>query len=147
MGKTKRAIGYVCDIPIPNTDMVISKEDQRIRILKCVEQENLELITICEDEKYTEEFMNRPGVQKILNFRENFDVLLIERVWCMSRKMKELKPFLKKIDAKNVKMVCSSCLWDMTRQQGRHRYMEPLGEKMRKEAKAQAAAKNTKKAA
>jgi DNA invertase Pin-like site-specific DNA recombinase len=112
MKKTKRAIGYVSDIPVPDTDLVICKADQRVRILKYARENNLEIVAIHEDEECNEAFINRPGVQKILNDRENFDVLLVERVWCMSRKMKELTPFLKKLESKDVQVVASSYLWD-----------------------------------
>ena len=146
-GKVKKAIGYVCDIPIPGTDLVISKEDQRVRILKYAERENLELITIYEDETFTEDFMNRPGVKKILEYPERFDVLLVERVWCLSRKKKELEPFLKKLDERGVEVVASSYLWDCVSQAVRHRYMGSLAEKRREAARARALAKNGKEAA
>jgi len=146
-GKAKKAIGYVCDIPIPGTDLVISKEDQRLRILKFAEKENLELIAIYEDEAFTEDFMNRPGVKKILECPERFEVVLVERVWCLSRKRKEIEPFLKRLDARDVELVCSSYLWDCLSQAVRHRYMGSLAEKRRQLAKARALAKTGKEAA
>jgi hypothetical protein len=147
MANNRKAVGYVCDVPVANTGMVISKEDQRARILKCAEQENLEIIAVYEDEKYTGEFSNRPGVRKILECSEHFDVLLVERIWCFSRKMKDLKPFLDTIDARCAEVLCSSCLWDCVSQRIRHRYMEPLGERCRREAKTRAAARKRKEAA
>ncbi len=139
MKKTGKAIGYVCDIPIPGAGELISKEEQRIRILKHVEKEALELVSIYEDEKHTEDFINRPGVQNVLNCKEDFEVLLVERVWCLSRRMKDLLPFLEKLDSMDVQLVCTSYLWDYASQKVRRRYTEDLGERMRKEAKARAA--------
>ena len=141
MKKVKRAVGYVCDIPIPGTDMVISKEDQRIRMLKYAEKEGLELACIYEDEQYSEDFMNRPGVQKILDCKENCGLLLVERVWSLSRKMKELKPFISELERKNWELVSSSYLWDCVSQQVRHRYMGALAEKQRQAARAKADSK------
>jgi DNA invertase Pin-like site-specific DNA recombinase len=120
MKEAKRAIGYVCDIPVPDTDLVISKEDQRFRIMKYAKNEDLELTSIYEDEEYTDDFINRPGIQKILNSRDGIEVLLVERVWCLSRKMKDLMPFLKKLERKNIQIVTSSYLWDDVSQGVRH---------------------------
>jgi DNA invertase Pin-like site-specific DNA recombinase len=142
--RVKRAIGYVCDIPVPDTDLVISKDDQRLRLMKCAEKEDLELIRIYEDEALDEAFINRPGVQKILNDREDFDVLLVERVWCMSQKMSELNPFLEKLNQKNIQFVASSYLWDDTSQAVRH---FNLVLKLRRDKKAQADAEIKERAA
>ena len=131
MKKVKRAIGYVCDVPIQGTDMVITKEDQRARMIKYCEKEGLELVCVYEDEQYTEDFMNRPGIQKLLDCKENCDTVLVERVWSLSRKMKELKPFISELDHKNMSLVSSSYLCDCVSQQVRHRYMESLAEKQK----------------
>ena len=122
MKKTKKAVGYVCDIPIPNTDLVISKEDQRARILKYAQQENIELITIFDDEVFTEDPSYRPGLQKLLNCKECFEMVLVERAWCITRRMKDLKSFIERLDAKNAELVTSSYLWDCVSQHVRHHY-------------------------
>ncbi len=147
MAKKKKAVGYICDVPIPGTGIVISREDQRIRILKCAYQNGLELVTIYEDDDYTEDFMRRPGVRKVLEAGGKFDVLLLERVWCLTRNVKDLEPFLDKIDGMDAEVICTSCLWDFTSQKVRRRYMEDLGRRCRKEAKARAAANRSKRAA
>jgi hypothetical protein len=144
MNKRKRAIGYVCDIPVADTDLIISRNDQRARMLKYAEKENLELVCVYEDESYTEDFMSRPGVQKILNSTEACEVVLVERVWAFSRKMKELDPLLAKLEAKQLELVSSSYLWDCVSQQVRHRYMGTVGEKAREAAQAQAGKKSGK---
>lgn len=147
MAGRKKAVGYVCDVPVTEEGVVISKNDQRIRILKCAQQEGYELTAIYEDDRFTEDFMGRPGVKKLLSPDNVFEVLLVERIWSLSRKMKDLKPFLDRIDQKKATVVCTSCLWDCTSQQVRHRYMEPLAAKARREASARAAVKRRKKAA
>ena len=147
MKRMKRAIGYVCDIPVRDSDLVITKEDQRIRILKYAEKENLELISIYEDDCYTRDCMSRPGVKKLCECNENFDLVLVERVWAFGRKMNEIEPFLNWLDSKKVPLVCTSYLWDCVSQQVRRRYSENLLEKMHKEAVAQAESKHKDKAA
>ena len=138
MKQVKRAIGYVCDIPIPGTDMVISKEDQRVRMVKYAEKEGIDLVCVYDDDKYTDDFINRPGVQKLLDCKENCDMLLVERVWSLSRKMKDLKPFMTELEKKNLQLTASSCLWDCVSQQVRHRYIGSLAEKQRAAAKQKA---------
>jgi len=135
MRKAKRVIGYVCDIPVPDTDLVISKDDQRFRIMKYAKNEDLEIIHIYEDEEYTDDFINRPGVQKILNSRDDLEILLVERVWCLSRRMNELMPFLKKLERNNIQIVTSSYLWDDVSQGVRH---YNLVARLRRERKKQA---------
>ena len=133
MKKMKKAVGYVCDIPIPKTDLVISKEDQRARVLKYAQQEGIELISIFEDEVFTEDMAERPGLQKLLACKECFEMVLVERAWCLTRRMKELKAFMEKLDAKNAELVASSYLWDCVSQHIRHHYRV---EAKRKEAAA-----------
>ena len=140
MNKVRRAIGYVCEIPIPGTDMVITKEDQLARLLKYAEKENIDLVEVYHD-SFSPNFTERAGVQKILNSKEGFDCVLVDRVWCFSRKMAELKPFLEQIEAKNAQLVSASCLWDCVSQQVRHRYMGALAEKQRAAARAKAGAR------
>lgn len=147
MKRKKKAIGYVCEIPVAGWDLVISKKDQRLRILKHVEKENLELVCIYEDDCFTENVMDRPGVNRILHCKEEFDVVLVERVWALSRKMKELKPFIAELQARNVPLVATSYLWDCVSQQVRHRYSEDPVEKCRRAAMAGVEAKHSKQAA
>ena len=144
MKRVKRAIGYVCEIPIPGTDEVISKEDQRIRMMKFVQKENIDLICIYEDDAYGEDFANRPGIKKAMSCPEDYDLILVERVWAISRKRKDLEPFLKELDRKNVQLVASSYLWDCVSQQVRHRYAGKLSDRARKVAKERAEARNLK---
>jgi len=135
-----KAIGYVCDIPVPHTDLVIRKEDQRARILKYAEQENLELVCIFEDEEFIEDCAQRPGVQKLMSCKESYDVVLVERAWALSRRMKDLKAFIEKLDRKGAQLMASSYLWDCVSQHVRQHYY-------REEKKQKAAAKQAREAA
>lgn len=135
-----KAVGYVCDIPVPHTDMVIKKEDQRARILKYAQQENIELIGIFEDEKFTEDCAIRPGVNRMLNCKENYELVLVERVWALSRRTKELKALMEKLDRRGARLVASSYLWDCVSQHVRQHYY-------RQDKKRKAAAKQAREAA
>jgi DNA invertase Pin-like site-specific DNA recombinase len=139
MNKVRRAVGYVCEIPIPGTEMVISKEAQLAKMKKFAERENIELVAVVEDSCFSPNFAERPGVKNILKSAGTVDAVLVDRVWCLSRKMCELKPFLEEIEARNTQLVSASYLWDCVSQQVRHRYMGVLAEKQRAAARAKAA--------
>jgi DNA invertase Pin-like site-specific DNA recombinase len=131
MRKPKKVIAYVCDIPIPGTDEVISKNDQKARILKFAEKEGIEVVNFYEDEKFTENFMERPGVQRVLACNENVDQVMVERVWCFTRSPRELDALMGELDKKGVPLAATSYLWDCLSQQVRHRYMGSTAEKAR----------------
>jgi DNA invertase Pin-like site-specific DNA recombinase len=147
MRKPKRAVGYVCDIPIPGTDLVISKDFQKQRIKEYAERERIVLAHIYEDENYSEDFTNQPGVISVLNAGRDVDTVLVERVWCLSRKRRELEPFMKTLDDKHLQLVSTSYLWDCLSQQVRHRYMGAWAEIRRDAARELAALKSRKHAA
>lgn len=138
MRKPRKVIAYVCDIPIPSTDEVISKADQKARIMKYAQKENIEVLAIFEDEKYTEDFMTRPGVKAALECKDQYDQVLVERVWCFTRSRKELDALLENLDAKGAQLNATSYLWDCVSQQVRHRYMGTVAEQARELMKAKA---------
>ena len=147
MRRKKRAIGYVCDIPVVGSPLTISKEDQKLRILKHADKENLELVCIYVDAFFTENPLDRPGVNKVFNTSEEFDVVLVERVWALSSKMKDLKPVLTNLDARRIPLVATSHLWDCVSQRVRRRYSEDPVERCRRAARASLEAKHSKEAA
>ena len=121
MNEQKRAIGYVCDVPVTGTDMIISKEDQRARLLKYAKNEGIELVHIFEDDVCTRDYMNRPGLRKVLAVLQEYDTVLVERVWVLTRKKKELGPFFKKIENRGGRLVATTYLWDYLHQMLRRR--------------------------
>jgi DNA invertase Pin-like site-specific DNA recombinase len=141
MNKVKKAVGYVCEIPVPGTEMVISKESQLAKMKAFAARENIELVGVVEDNAYTANFMERPGVKKIMKGLTGVDAVLVDRVWCFSRKMSELKPFLEEVEQANAQVISATCLWDCVSQQVRHRYMGALAEKQRAAAREKAAAR------
>ncbi|HUT55800.1 MAG TPA: recombinase family protein [bacterium] len=144
MKRMKKAVGYVCEIPIPGTDQVIGKEDQRARLTKWAEKEGVELITVFEDDAYNKDVMARPGVQKLLSCRERHNLVLCERIWAFARKNKDLEPLLAELDKQDVTLAASSYMWDMVSQQVRHRYAVNLAERAKKEAEARVEAASLK---
>jgi DNA invertase Pin-like site-specific DNA recombinase len=122
MNEQKKAIGYVCDVPVTGTNMIIGKEDQRARLRKYAEKENIELVHIVEDDECTRDFMNRPGMQKALGLLQQHDTLLVERAWVLTRKRKDLVPLLEKIEHKQIEFVATTYLWDYLHQMLRRRY-------------------------
>jgi DNA invertase Pin-like site-specific DNA recombinase len=141
------AIVYVCTIPVAGTDMVISKEDQLARIKKYAEKENIEIAAVIEDDNFSKDFANRPGIQKVLNYDGRYDILLVERIWALGRRMRELVPFMEGLEKRGIELRASSCLWDCVSQQVRHRYMGALAQKQKDAAKSQAESKRGKAAA
>ncbi len=122
MNETKKAVGYVCDIPVTGTHMYIGKEDQKARLIKYAKKEQIELVHIFEDKECTGDFMNRPGVQKLLKRANQYDAVLVERAWALTRKGKELNPFLKTIEDRGAELVATTYLWDYLHQMLRRRY-------------------------
>jgi DNA invertase Pin-like site-specific DNA recombinase len=135
MNKVRKAIGYVCEIPIPGTEMVISRETQIANIREFAKREHIQLVAMVGDAPSLN-FIGRLGVKDILKSAGKVDAVLVDRVWAFSRKMAELKPFLEQIEAKNAQLISASCLWDCVSQQVRRRYMGALAEKQRAAARA-----------
>jgi len=144
MRKPKKVIAYVCEIPIPGTEEVIGREDQKARILKHAMREGIEVVGFFEDEHFTADFMERPGVRQMLEFAGNVEQVMVERVWCLTRSRAELEAFMDVLDRKGAPLVASSYLWDCLSQQVRHRYMGTVAEKARELMKTQKAGKDEK---
>lgn len=141
MKRNKKAVGYVCAVPIPGTKGWVSKEEQKARLLSYAAKENVTLVCVYEDEAYTPEVLSRPGVKEMLACSEPFEAVLCERIWAFGRKNKDVEPLLAELDKREVKLAASTYLWDMVSQQVRHRYNEKLAARAQKEASARAAAK------
>jgi len=120
--KKTKAIGYICEIRLPETDIVISKADQLARLQKYAEKEGIELVAVFEDDCRNPDFMARPGVNKMLNAPFDCEMVLVERVWAFSRKIKKLEELMEAIEKKGARLIATSYLWDCPSQVVRHRY-------------------------
>lgn len=135
MEKKKKAVGYVCDIPVAGEEITISREYQRTKIEKYAREHDIDLVAVYEDSEYTDDFVGRPGVKAVLGCCGEVDEVLVERVWCMSRKMKDLKPFMEAVCTKGARLVAASYLWDCVSQQVRHAGLAESMSRARAEAK------------
>jgi DNA invertase Pin-like site-specific DNA recombinase len=122
MTNTKLAVGYVCDIQVAGTDIIITKADQRDRIRKYAAKQNIDLVGFFEDEADTPDFLRRPGVQNMLNLAPAFEQVIVERVWALTRDASDIEQFLNIIEKKDVKLIATSNLWDAASKLVRHRY-------------------------
>lgn len=123
MRNQKKVVAYVCDIPIPGTEEVIGRDEQKARILKHAMREGFEVVAFFEDGEFTPDFRERPGVKEMLAAVGNVDLALVERVWCLTRSPKELDAFMTELEARGIQLAATSYLWDCVSQQARHRYM------------------------
>lgn len=128
-----RAIGYVKPILIDkDTGEVIPIEEQKERIIQYAKLNNIDLIEIYEDEDPTcTNVAERPAIKKILSKIGDFDLIVVERVWCLTRMYKDLEKFLDTLYDMGIQVVSASTLWDCTSQKVRQYYY-----KRKKEQKA-----------
>jgi DNA invertase Pin-like site-specific DNA recombinase len=124
----KQAVGYVCDIEVAGTDTIITRADQRDRIRKYAEKENIRLVGIFEDETCTPDILIRPGVRKMLNSAPGYEQVLVERVWALSNDTGRIKPFLDVIQKKGARLIATADLWDRASQVVRRYYAMPAHE-------------------
>jgi hypothetical protein len=118
----KKAIAYVSDVILERTKDVISRESQMELIKKHAEQNGIEITAWYEDERYEENVLARPGVQKMLAHGNGCNTVLVERVWAFSRKMTELDPLFAKFDKAGLKLESATTMWDCISQRCRHRF-------------------------
>lgn len=119
-----KAIGYVSDIVLGQSGEVIGREEQKERLRRHARENDVELLEIFEDDIYDEDVMTRPGVQRLLAFEGAYDLVLVERIWSLSRSWQDLVGFLKEIQRRGRKVEAAACLWDCVSQQARH-YFRP----------------------
>jgi len=118
----KKAIAYVSDIILGRTGEVISRNEQKQNIEKYANENEIEVIAWFEDEIYNEDVITRPGIQDIFAFEEEYDIILVERVWSFSRKWSLLNPFFKELENRNIGLESASMLWDCVSQKTRHHF-------------------------
>jgi hypothetical protein len=121
---TKKAIAYVSDIVLGQSGEIIRREAQKEAIRKHAADNGIDVVEIFEDEIYDEDIMARPGIQRLLAHEAEYDTVLLERVWCLSRDWSNLVVFLKELQRRAHKVETTTCLWDCVSQQARH-YFRP----------------------
>lgn len=121
---SKKAIAYVSDIILGRTGEVISKAYQKQEIENYAKEKGIEIIKWFEDDIYNEDVISRPAVQDILSFDQEYDVILVERIWAFSRKWQTLMSLFAELDRRGVKIECATLMWDCVSQMARRRYSD-----------------------
>jgi len=128
---SKKAVAYVSDIVLGRTGEIISRAEQRKAILDHARENGIEILAWFEDEVWSEDVVTRPGIQKLLGYDQPFDVILVERVWALSRNTGVLQGFFAELSSRRLKIEAATTLWDCVSQMTRHyfakgRSMKPV---------------------
>jgi hypothetical protein len=118
----KTAIAYASDIILGNTGEVIDRAFQKARVEEYAKENNIKILAWFEDEAFSEYLFSRPKIKEMIAFKDAYDYVLVERVWTLSRKWKEVKALLKVLEPKQVKVQATTTLWDCVSQMARHHY-------------------------
>ena len=120
----KKAIAYVSDIVLGSTGEVISRETQKNAIRQHAADSGYEIVAIFEDDVYAEDVITRPGIQRLLACDVEYDAVLVERVWCLSRSWAPMEPLFKELQRRGHKVESAVCLWDCISQRSRHYFRD-----------------------
>jgi len=118
----RKAIAYVSDIILGSSGEVISRESQKEALKAHAVDNGIEIVAWFEDEAYCEELRIRPGISRLLECSEECDCVLVERVWALSRRWKEVQSFLDELSRKGRKLEASTLMWDCVSQAARNFY-------------------------
>jgi len=120
----KKAIAYVSDIVLGSTGEVISREAQKEAIRRHAAETGYEVVAFFEDDVYAEDVITRPGIQRLLACDVEYDTVLLERVWCLSRSWAPMEPLFKELQRRGRKVESAATLWDCISQRSRHYFRE-----------------------
>ncbi|HOX46811.1 MAG TPA: recombinase family protein [Myxococcota bacterium] len=112
----KKAIAYVSDVILGRTGEVISRQSQREALQKHAAENGIEIVAWFEDEIYSENVLTRPGVQAMLADPRGCDLVLVERVWSLTRNLKTLEQVVEILSGRGLRLEASATLWDCASQ-------------------------------
>ena len=118
----KKSMAYTSDVVLSRTKEVISRETQKEVIKKFAAENGIEIAGWYEDEVYEENVLSRPGAQEMLAGMNGCDMVLVERVWSLSRNVRTLEKFYAELEKKGVCLEAATTLWDIASQKCRHRF-------------------------
>jgi len=118
----KKAIAYVGDVILGTTGEIISRDYQRSEIAAWADENGVEVVKWYEDSVYAESLFQRPGVRAMLDDDSGADMVLVERVWSLSRNWKDLNTLIERLEAKGKKVESTTNLWDCVSQMTRQYY-------------------------
>jgi DNA invertase Pin-like site-specific DNA recombinase len=122
----KKAIAYVSDIILGRTGEVINREYQKELIRQYAEDNKIEIVAWFEDQIYNEDVMSRTGIKSLLDYKGEYETVLVERVWALTRRMADLEPFFKELENKGVLFEAATTMWDCVSQMVRRRFTPTL---------------------
>jgi DNA invertase Pin-like site-specific DNA recombinase len=123
---TKKAVAYVSDIILGRTGEIINRDYQKNLIRRYARENGVEILAWFEDEVYQENPLERPGVQALLDCEQDFDMVLVERVWSFSRSWPTLHKILECLEQKRAALEASTTMWDCVSQMCRRRFDDTL---------------------
>jgi len=112
----KKAIAYVSDVILGRTGEVISRQSQREAIQKHAAENGIEIVAWFEDEIFSENVLTRPGVQALLANQHGCDLVLVERVWSLTRNLKTLEQVVEILSGRGLHLEATATLWDCASQ-------------------------------
>jgi hypothetical protein len=118
----KRAIAYTADIILGNTGMVIDRASEKKRIEEYAKENNITIVAWFEEVAYEENPLARPMLKEALAYNEPYEMVLVERVWTISRKWSELRSVIEAWRAKKVRLECATTMWDCVSMMARNHY-------------------------
>ncbi len=122
---TRRAIAYVSDVILGTSGEVIQRDTQRQGIEARAADTNTDILGWYEDKIYAESLFERSGLQALLAdeaMAHPGTIIVVERVWALSRSWEELKTLLARLEATGTRLESATTLWDGVSQLARQYY-------------------------
>jgi hypothetical protein len=116
----KKAIAYTSNIVLGNTGMVIPSALEKARIEEYAKENGIKIVAWFEEEGCEENLMARPKLKEALAYNEPYELVLMERVWAISRRWREVRRVIERFEAKKAKVECVTRLWDCVSMMARH---------------------------
>jgi hypothetical protein len=118
----KKAIAYTVEIVLGNTGLVIEPAFQRQRIERYAKENDITVVAWFEEEGRHEDLFARPKIKELTEYKEPYDLVLVERTWAISRRWREIKALMKVLEDKHAKLEATTKLWDCISQMARAYY-------------------------
>lgn len=112
----KRAVGYACGIDLEHEGIFVPAETQKDRIRKLASALNLRLADIYADEDREAEILERPAMKKLLQEENQAGVIILDRIWALSRRREKLQPFLRALGEKGIGLEIATTMMDVASQ-------------------------------
>ena len=127
-GKEKKkatAVGYVAGMYVDHKGEIVDHEEQKERIKKYASENGITLQAIYEDIEQSDSVMERPGLNNLIQECVDTDIVLVDRVWSIGRTRTALKPLMKALDSKGMRLETATICFDITSQYARFWYRKP----------------------